>query len=78
MSRWIEIAAAVFAFLAAVFLFFSAAGKLPPIVAYWDKTPDTDPFFQAVQFSAYMNTISAMCSGVSAALIAIKLFFYNE
>jgi hypothetical protein len=60
MNRWIDVAAAVFALLAAVFWFLSAAGKLPPMVAYYDKTPDTDPFYQAVRFSAFMNTIAAL------------------
>lgn len=76
-SRYIDIATAVFAFLAAVFWFLSAAGKLPPMVAYWDSTPDSDPFYQAVKFSALMNTIAALCSGVSAALVAMKLFFFK-
>jgi hypothetical protein len=76
MSRWIEIAAAIFAFIAAVFWFLSAAGKLPPIVAYWDRTPDSDPFYQAVKFSAYMNMIAAIASGISAALIGVRLLFF--
>jgi hypothetical protein len=78
MSRWMDVAAAVFALLAAVFWFLSAAGKLPPIVAYWDRTPDSDPFYQAIRFSALMNTIAALCSGVSAALFGIKLFFLQS
>ena len=77
MSQWIDVGAAVFALLAAVFWFLSAARKVPPMRMYWDKAPDTDPFLQAVKFSAYMNTIAALCSGVSAALIAVKLFFFT-
>ena len=76
MSRWIEICAAAFAFIAAVFWFLSAFGKLPPMVTYWDRTPNSDPFYRAVKFSAYMNTIAAVASGVSAALIGIKLWFF--
>ena len=76
MSRWLEIWAAVAAFIAAFFWFLSAAGKLPPMVMYWGKTPDSDPFYQAVKFSAYMNMVAAIASGVSAALIGFKLFFF--
>ena len=75
MGRWIEITAAIFAFIAAVFWFLSAAGKLPPMVTYWGGTPDSDPFYQAVKFSAYMNMIAATASGISAALISAKLLF---
>jgi hypothetical protein len=76
MGRWLDIGAAIFAFIAAVFWFLSAARKLPPMLAYWDKTPDSDPFYQAVKFSARMNVFAAAASGVSAALIAIRLFFF--
>jgi hypothetical protein len=34
MSRMLEVLAAVFAFIAAVFWFLSAAGQVPPIVMY--------------------------------------------
>jgi hypothetical protein len=76
MSRRLDVATAVFAFLAAIFWFLSAAGKLPPMVTYLDGAPDTDPFYAAMKFSAFMNTIAALCSGVAAALCAIKLFFF--
>jgi len=76
MGRLLDAGTAVFAFAAAVFWFLSAAGKLPPIVAYWDSTPPTDPFRQAVEFSARMNTIAATCSGMSAALFGIRVAFW--
>ena len=41
---------------------------------YWDFTPDTDPFYQAVRFSAEMNTSAAVLSGLSALLMGIKQF----
>jgi hypothetical protein len=78
LARLLDIAAAVLAFAAAVFWFLSAAGKLPPIVAYWDRTPDTDPFYRAVKFSALMNSIAAILSGLSALAFAIKLFFFPK
>jgi hypothetical protein len=76
MSRWFDIGAAVFAFIAAVFWFSSAAGKSPPMVAYWDSTPESDPFLRSVKFSARMNVVAAVFSGLSAILVAVKLFFF--
>ncbi len=73
MNRWLDVATAIFAFIAAGFWFSSAAFQLPPIVTYWGQAPDIDPFYQAMKFSALMNMIAAVCSGVSAALFAIKL-----
>ena len=52
----------------------SAYGKLPPMVAYWDRTPDTDPFYVAVKFSAQMNKWAAGFSGLSALCMAIRIF----
>ena len=77
-GRWIDIAAAVFAIIAAIFWLLSAVGKLPPMVSYYDSAPDTDPFYQAIKFSSLMNTIAALCSGASAALIATKLVFFTK
>jgi hypothetical protein len=76
MSRWLDVTAAVFAFISAIFWFLSAAGRLPPMVAYWDSTPPTDPFFSAVRFSARMNTVAAIASGISAVLIGVRLIFF--
>jgi len=39
MTRTFEIAAALFAVVAAVFWFLSAYGELPQIVSYWDTAP---------------------------------------
>jgi hypothetical protein len=68
----LEIGAASFAFLAAAFWFFSANGKLPPMIAYWDSTPEHDPLYQSLKFSGRMNKwaalfscLSALCSGAS-------------
>ncbi len=66
MRQYLEVAAAFFAFVAALFWFLSAYGKIPPMVAYWDKSPDTDPFYQALKFSARMNRWAAIFSGLSA------------
>jgi len=74
MEKWLDTGAALFAIVAAVFWFLSAYGKLPPIVAYWDSTPEHDPFYMAVKFSAKMNRWAAGLSGLSALCVGIKLF----
>ena len=74
MEKWIDIGAAVFARIAAIFWFLSAYGKLPPLVTYWGSTPDADPFYNAVKFSAEMNKWAAGFSGLSALLMGTKLF----
>jgi hypothetical protein len=74
MEKWIDVAAALLAIIAAVFWFVSVYGKLPPIVAYWGKAPESDPFYDAVKFSAVMNRWSAGFSGASALSMATRLF----
>jgi hypothetical protein len=74
MEKWLDLAAALSALAAAVFWFLSAYGKLPSMVTYWGRTPEADPFFQAVKFSAAMNQWAASFSGGSALCMAIRLF----
>jgi hypothetical protein len=74
MRKWLDIGAAVFAFVAAVFWFLSAYGKLPPMVTYWDSTPQNDPYYQAVKFSAEMNRWASGLSCISALCMGWKLF----
>jgi hypothetical protein len=74
MYRWLDIIAAVFAFLAALFWFVSAWGEMPPILPYWDQTPESDPFYKAVKFSARVNRWAALFSGVSALCAGVRLF----
>lgn len=66
MTPVLDAATAAFAFVAALFWFLSAAGKLPPMVSYWDKAPDNDPFFKAVRRSAMLNRWGAVFAGLSA------------
>jgi hypothetical protein len=73
MEKWLDIAAALFAFSAAVFWFLPAFGKLPPMVSYWDATPENDPFRIAVAFLAKMNQWAAGLSGASALCMAINI-----
>jgi hypothetical protein len=74
LGKYLEVAAALFAFIAAIFWFISAYGKLPPMVAYWDATPSTDPFYKAVIFAATMNRWAAGFSGLSAIAVAASIF----
>jgi hypothetical protein len=73
MEKWLDIAA-ILTLVAAVFWFLSAYGKLPVMVAYWDQTPDNDPFYQAVKFSAKMNRFAAGFSRASALCMGVRLF----
>jgi hypothetical protein len=66
MSKYFELAAATFAFLAAAFWFWSAYGDVPPMLTYWDRTPDHDPFRLAIELSAKLNRWAAGLSGASA------------
>jgi hypothetical protein len=76
MSRFLDFATAASAFVAAVFWFLSAWGKLPPMIAYWDATPESDPLFQAMKHSGLMNAIAAFASGVSALLMTTRLICF--
>jgi hypothetical protein len=61
--RAFEIVSATCAGVAAVFWFLSAWGKIPVIQTYWDRTPENDPFFVALEASALMNKWAAGFSG---------------
>ena len=74
MGYYLDLGAALFALVAAVFWFLSAYGKLPPMAMYWDHAPVTDPFYRAVKFSAQMNRFAAGLSGLSALCMGVKVF----
>jgi hypothetical protein len=76
MAQWLDTGAALFAFVAALFWFRSAAGKLPPMGSYFDKAPTNDPFYQAIKFSAVMNRWAASFSGLSALCMALRIAVY--
>jgi hypothetical protein len=73
MELWLDIGTAALAVGAAAFWFLSAYGKLPPMIPYWDATPETDPFRVAIKFSARMNQWAAVLSGISALCMALKI-----
>jgi hypothetical protein len=74
MQKWLDIGASVCALVAAVFWFLSAYRKLPPMITYWDETPENDPYRQAVKVSAAMNTLASGFSGASALCMGLKVF----
>lgn len=73
MEIWFDTATAVFAFIAAAFWFWSAFRKLPPMVAYWDAAPESDPFRAALIFGAKLNQWAAGLTGLSALCMALKI-----
>jgi hypothetical protein len=78
MEKWCDIAAALLALVAAVFWFLSAYGELPAMAMYWGHAPESDPFYQAVKFSATMNRYAAGFSGASAICMSIGLFIRHR
>ncbi len=61
-----DLATALFALAAAVFWWWSAVRTLPPMLPYWDHVPASDAYRQAVEYSAWLNSIAAFLSGFSA------------
>jgi hypothetical protein len=79
MARALELAAFIAAVAAVVLWFTSLAVKLPRITELWDvrtywDAPPRDPV--AIKRSARLNAIAAALSGVSAALIGVRLIFF--
>jgi hypothetical protein len=68
MTRRLELAAAIFAIVAAVFWFVSAAQKLPPMLAYFGATPTTAPFYASLRFTVAMNRWAALFDGFISSL----------
>jgi hypothetical protein len=70
-ARFLEISAAVFALVAAVFWFLSALKLLPRQRLYWDgDVPEGDPYLRAIRFSAVW---AAGFSGLSATRMSARL-----
>jgi hypothetical protein len=66
MDRSFDLCAALFAVIAAILWFMSAAGGLPTMVMYWGAAPLNDPFHVALVASARWNACAAASSGASA------------
>jgi hypothetical protein len=62
-----------FAFGAATFWLFAAIGKVPPMVAYWDSTPETDPFLQTFVRRVRLNKVAATLAALSAVTMGASL-----
>lgn len=69
MEKWLDLTAAIFAAIAALFWFLSAEA-VPQMVMYWGAAPPNDPFFMSVQASAHWNSLAAAFSGFAAAFMA--------
>ena len=74
--RCLEIIGGLFALAAAAFWLLSAAPwqPLPRMLPYSTYIPETDPFRQAMVFSARMNAYAALCSCAAALVAAVRLF----
>jgi hypothetical protein len=64
MARIFEIAAALFAVVAAAFWFLYAYGELPQMAAYWDAAP-VDEAAIMTSWAAGLSGASALCAAVS-------------
>ena len=72
MQRYISLASAGFAALAAVFWLLSASVTFPPFEMYWGAMPDTAPYAQAVARAGHLNWIAAGSAGIAAALQCLR------
>ncbi len=66
MKKHLDLATALFALAAAVFWYCSAAMTLPTTLSYWGYVPASDPYRQAVEYSAWLNSVAAFLSGCAA------------
>src|SRR3984893_17352313 len=73
--RWLEIVAGMLALGAAVFWLLSASPwePFPRMLQHWTFIPETDPFHQAMLFSARMSGYAALCSCAAALVAAARL-----
>jgi hypothetical protein len=74
VRRFLELAAGLFAVCAAGFWLLAAAPWEPLPRMLQTYIPETDPFHQAMIFSAKMNGYAALCASVAAILAAARLF----
>lgn len=73
MKLALDVLSALAAFGAALFWFWSAAGKLPPMLTYFDGAPPEDPFYKAFVNSVKRSRIAAILAGLSALFAAGSL-----
>jgi hypothetical protein len=73
MGRIFEIAAALFAVVAAGFWLLSVYGEMPQMATYWDMSPVDDPLLAALGGAAIMTSWAAGFSGASALCAAARL-----
>lgn len=76
MKRLPENGVAIFALIAAGFWLASAYGGLPHMKSYFGAIPPNDAFYLALKFSARMNVLASIFSGLSALCMAIGIFLF--
>jgi hypothetical protein len=62
----LDLATALFALAAAIFWFLASYATLPPMLPYFDAVPASDAYRQAVEHSAWLNSVAAALSGCAA------------
>lgn len=63
----LNLLSALAAFAAAWLWYLSARNKLPPMVTYFDATPEDDPFLVALQQGTSLNRRAALFAAAAAA-----------
>jgi hypothetical protein len=75
MPRVLDALAVLTAFAAAGLWGWASFMKIPNPRAYYDYTPDHDPFVVAFKKASRINAIAAINAGTSAVLAALKVSF---
>jgi hypothetical protein len=73
VPRVLDVLAVLTAFAAAGLWGWASFMKIPNPQAYYDYTPDHDPFVVAFKKASRINAIAAINAGASAALTAVKV-----
>jgi hypothetical protein len=75
IGRFFDVAAALSAFGAAGFWYRASVLKIPNPRAYFDYTPDTDPFVVEFKKASRYNSIAAFLAATSALIGGAKAIF---
>ncbi|WP_457492187.1 hypothetical protein [Tardiphaga sp. P5_C7] len=76
VPRILDILAVLSAFAAAGLWGWASFMNIPNPRAYYDHTPDHDPFVVAFKRASRINAIAAINAGASAVFGAVKLAFF--
>ena len=71
---------AIAGFDAAFCWYLSARGRVPPMLTYWDATPENDPFFSAIRSTAKWNKFAAAwaCAAATTQALSTALSSFNS